>query len=118
MIKSLFSAKTATFTSDGFSTENLANVSVQFTAANISSGNGVCTIDVSNDGVNWVTGVAFVDYAATAHGTYKTSQTLSSNASVIAFLGSDFGAKMIRAKVTVTTDGSYSAVVFGNKIES
>lgn len=37
-----------------------------------SGGTSVFSVDVSNDGTNWVAGVAFLDAAATASATYVT----------------------------------------------
>ena len=109
---SVFSAKTATTTSAGIPIEPYQDITIQFLAAAISSGNGVFTIDGSNDGQNWVTGISFQDVTATASATYVTSKTLSSNTTAAGYLR-NCGFKLIRVVVTVTTDGSYSAFICG-----
>lgn len=81
-------------------------VSFTFQCANHASGNGVLTIDGSNDGTNWVTGLAFQDAVATASQTYVTSKTLSANG----MAGGYFPFcpfKLIRYVCTITTDGTY-----------
>lgn len=111
------SAKTATATSAAINVENLRNIGISITSASVSSGNGALSVDVSNDGVNWETDVAFISSVSTTPATRVVSLATSGNADTkFAYLGADFGAKMIRVKVTVTTDGSYTVVVFGNKI--
>lgn len=81
-------------------------VSFTFQCANHSSGNGVFSIDGSNDGTNWVTGLAFQDVTATASTTYVTSKTLSANGMAGGYFPfSPF--KLIRYVLVVTTDGTY-----------
>lgn len=114
----VFTGKTATFTSAGQNIEALQNISLQFIAASIASGNGVFTMDVSNDGINWVAYSMLIDNVTNTNGqtlTRVASKTLSSNTSVVVALDA-FGFKMLRVKVTVTTDGSYDCVLYGNRI--
>lgn len=110
----LLNAVAATTTSTPVNIENLDDITLQFFAASISSGNGVFTVDGSNDGINWLTSIAFLDAVATAVGTFKASHTLSSNVSGAGYL-KDCGFKMIRVVVTRTTDGSYSCILSANK---
>lgn len=84
-----------------------SQIVVQFVAANISSGNGIFTIDGSNDGTNWTTSLAVQDLTATASTTFVTSKTLNSNTSAAVKVPS--GWRFIRAKVDLTTDGTYYA---------
>lgn len=118
MQRVLLNAVTATTTSDGTSIENHQNVTLQFIAASIASGNGVFTVEVSNDGTNWVAFNMLIDNVTNTNGqtlTRVASKTLSSNSSVVVALD-NFSWKMLRVKVTRTTDGAYSAILFGNKI--
>ena len=85
-------------------------VSAVFTCASHTSGNGVFTIDGSNDGTNWVTGLAMQDATATAATTWVTSKTLSSNTTVGVF-HPNFPFKLMRVVVAVTTDGVYTSTV-------
>ena len=113
MQKTILSAVEETITSVGENIENLDNLTLQVIAASITSGNGVFTVDGSNDGKNWVTGIAMLDVTATATGTYVVSKTLSANGSGALRIPTGF--KMIRVKATVTTDGSYTAILHANK---
>lgn len=110
-----------TVTTSGTATDvsNLENMSLQFTAASISSGNGVFTVKVSVDGVNYVGYNMLIDNVTNSNAQNNTrvaSKTLSSNTSVIVGLDTlSIGFKSIQVICTVTTDGSYSATLFGNK---
>ena len=115
MQKTLLSAVAATTTSEAINIENLQDITLHFLAASISSGNGVFTVNGSNDGINYLTSIAFLDAVATATGTFKTSHTLSSNVSGAAYLR-NCGFKMITVTVTRTTDGAYSCFLSANKI--
>jgi len=89
-------------------------LSVQFTAADISSGNGVFTIEVSNDGVNFVTYNRLNDNLTNTNlqgDTRVGSVTLNSNTSKIYFFPNGDYFRYIRAKVDLTTDGTYSATL-------
>ena len=106
---------TVTTTSDPSKSnvENLIALSVQFTCTGHTSGNGVFSVDVSNDGVNWATSIALIDAASTTPSTRVTSVTLNSNSSKMYYFGNDFGAKLVRVVCAVTTDGVYTAVIQG-----
>lgn len=107
----VFTNKTATFTSPWIPIEEFELVGLHFIAAGISSGNGVFSIDGSMDGstvaAQAVTGISFQDSATTAVGTFITSKTLSSNGGAGAYLV-NCSFRYIRVVVAVTTDGSYS----------
>lgn len=81
-----------------------SQIVVQFVRANHTSGNSVFSLDGSNDGTNWTTGLAFQDLTATASTTFVTSKTLSSNTTAAGKVPS--GWRFIRAVLDVTTDGT------------
>ncbi len=64
-----------TTTSAGFDVSKRQQITVQFVSA---AGTSVFSIDVSNDGSNWVTGIAFLDALQTTTGTYVTSKSVAS----------------------------------------
>ena len=100
-------AVTATTTTKAFDVSKREMLSFVFLATGISAGNGVLTIDASNDGTNWITGIAFADATATASTTYVVSKTLSSNTTAAGYL--PFCPwQYVRFVVTRTTDGTYS----------
>jgi hypothetical protein len=103
------SAVTSTTTSDAYDISKRQQATVQFVCANRTSGNGVFTIDGSNDGTNWVTGIAFLDATQTTVATFVTSKTLNADGTAGAYITTGF--RMIRVKVTRTTDGKYSAII-------
>lgn len=94
-------------TGTGYDVSLRGQIVVQFLATSISAGNGVFTIDGSNDGSHWTTGLACQDLTSTASATFVTSKTLSSNTSAAVKVPS--GWRWIRAKVDMTTDGTYFA---------
>ena len=107
-------AKTTTFTSDPISLEGVKRATLQFIRSNHSAGNGVFSVEVSNDGANWVTYNKLIDNVANTNAqslTRVASSTLSSNTSkfyTLDFLMDCF--KFMRVTVTVTTDGTHSAI--------
>lgn len=109
----LISAVGATTTSAGIDVSKRQQIVVQFIASGVTSGNGVFTIDGTNDassgGTNWTAGISFRDGTATASTTWVTSKTLNSNGSALAFVQPGFA--MIRVKVSWATDGAYSAIL-------
>jgi hypothetical protein len=102
-------AVTATTTSLGYDVSKRQQITVQFIASAITSGTGAFTIDGSNDGANWVTGIAFRDSKSTSSTTWVVTKTLSANGTEAAFVPAGF--KLIRVVVTRTTDGTYSAII-------
>jgi hypothetical protein len=90
-------------------------ISLQCISESISSGNGVFTVEVSNDGENFTTYSRLTSNATNTNAqtdTRVTSVTQSTNgSSIVMFPSSDKFAYM-RVKVVTTTDGSYSAVLF------
>jgi len=76
-------------------------------------------VQVSADGVNFVAYNMLIDNVTNTNAQNNTrvaSKTLSSNTSVIVGLDTlSIGFKAIKVICTVTNDGSYSAILFGNK---
>lgn len=110
-----------TTTSGVMNTNYLENITVQFTATGISSGNGVLTFLGSNDGINYL---AFAVVDPTQANTNAqnliriTSLTLNSNATKLAAIETTAKFEFIKFTVTVTTDGSYSVIVHADKKSS
>ena len=116
MQKVLINAVTATTTSDAVEVGNHKDISFQVTSAGVTSGTGTLSVDVSNDGTNWETDVAFISSISTTPATHIVSLATAGNADTkFAFMGQDFSAKFIRVKLTFATDGSYTDVMHANK---
>lgn len=116
--KVVLNAVTADTTSAGFEVGQYKKFSLQFLAASISSGNGVFTVEISNDNVNWVAYSRLTTNATNTNAQTDTrvaSVTLSSNTSSFVFFpaGDDF--RFLRVKVDMTTDGAYSAFLHAVK---
>lgn len=109
MQKPLIQGVTATTTSPAFNVENLTQITVILDGNGITASNtGTLTIDASNDGINWVTSIGFIDMQATNKSTALVNSKVTSGTgsqAVGALLSSDFGAKIIRATVTVALGG-------------
>lgn len=109
-------AWTTSTTSGGFSPQGMgssAQASLQFTSASISAGNGVFTVEVSNDGSNWVPYNRLTTNATNTNAQTDTrvaSVTLSTNTSSVVTIPDPYA--FYRVKVVVTTDGSYSATAY------
>jgi len=113
--QTLLNAVTATTTSSAFEVGSATGISFQFIASAISSGNGVFTVEVSNDGTNWIAYNRLVSNVTDSNAqddTHVASVTLSSNTNAMAFIPVDDAFKFIRTIVTRTTDGTYSALLF------
>jgi hypothetical protein len=85
-------------------------MSFQFTAASISSGNGVFTVEVSNDGSNFVVYNRMTTNVTNTNAQTDTrvaSVTLNSNTSSVVSIPDSFA--LYRVRVVMTTDGVYSA---------
>lgn len=118
MQKPLLSGITATATSVPINVENLTQISIVLDGNGITSGTGTLTIDGSNDGINWVTSIAFVDIQATNKSTalVNSKATLGTGSQAVgAFLTADFGMKMIRATATITGTGTYDVLFQATK---
>ncbi len=105
----VLNAVTVDTTSATFDMSKREQATVVYTCAAHSSGSGAFSIDASNDGTNWVTGIACRDATATASGTYVTSKTLNADGSAAVEI--PMGFRYYRFVVDVTTDGTYTAVV-------
>ena len=98
--------------------EKMKRIGIQLLAADISSGNGVFTVEGTIDGTNWVALNMLIDNVTNTNANNPTrvsSKTLSSNTSVLIWLDNFLGLKAIRVVVDVTTDGEYSAFVLGSQ---
>ena len=107
---------TATTTGTAVNVENAKKFTVVFTRTNHSSGSSAFSLLGSVDGVTFVTLMMIRNLAnAISEGpTRVTTETLSSNTSVMVFLDEFVALKAIRCDVTETTDGTHRAVLFIN----
>jgi hypothetical protein len=88
--------------------------SIQFTCSGHTSGNGAFGIEVSNDGTNWVVYNRLISNVTNTNGQFDTrvaAPTLSTNTSSIYFFPTSDLFRYLRAFVTVTTDGVYTATL-------
>lgn len=111
----LLNAVTATTTSAAFEVGSATGLSLQFVASGISSGNGVFTVIVSNDGTNWIAYNRMITNVTNTNAQTDTrvaNVTLSSNTNAFAFIPTSDAFKYIAVTVTRTTDGTYSANLF------
>ena len=102
-----------TSTSRTFPGNAFGKSSLQFTAANISSGNGVFTVDVSNDGQNWTAYNRLTTNVTNTNAQTDTrvaSVTLNSNTSSVVIIPDAFA--YFRVNLVVTTDGNYTATAY------
>lgn len=96
---------TATTTSTAIDVSKRQLVSLQFIAA---GGSSVFTIDASNDGSTWTTGIAFLNATATATGTSVVTSGSLSSTSMIAIVPPNF--RYIRVVATYTS-GTADAIL-------
>lgn len=88
--------------------------SLQFTAHNITSGNGVFQVQISNNNRDWVYYNRLTSNATNTNGQTDTrvaSVTQSTNGSTFVFLPPTDTYQYIRVICTRTTDGKYGAVM-------
>lgn len=101
--------KTATYTSDPIDMEGVLKATLQFIRSNHTSGNTVYSVEVSNDGSNWVTYNKLIDNVTNTNAQQQTrvaSSTLSSNTSKVYTLDLATDVyKWMRVTATITTDG-------------
>lgn len=115
----LFSGKDINSTSTqsaAFLIGDRRRLSVQITATNITSGNGIFTFDISNDdGSTWTRYQRLITNVTNTNAQNNTRvnsvQLTASTSNFIFFDEGDYF-EQIRANVTTTTDGSYSAVLY------
>ncbi len=106
-------AWTTSTTSAGFAPVRNGIMSLQFVASSITSGNGVFTVDVSNDGTNWTAYNKLTTNVTNTNAQTDTrvaSVTLSSNVSAVVSLPEPFA--FYRATVVVSVDGAYSVSAY------
>lgn len=113
-IKAL-NAVTATTTSDPIALDGVLKATLQFIRANHSAGSSAFAVEVSNDGINWVTYNKLIDNLVNtnAQGLVRVaSSTLASDTSKVYTMDLQNDCyKLMRVTVTETTDGTHSAVV-------
>ena len=100
----MLNAVGSTTTSSAYDISKRQLVTIQFITA---GGTSVFTVDVSNDGVNWITSIAFLDSTQTAVGTYIASKSLASATSGAVVIS---GFRFIRV-VATWTSGTASAIL-------
>lgn len=108
-------AWTVEYVSDPIPFENFGKNSLQMIASGITSGNGVFTVDVSNDASNWVAYNRLTTNATNTNAQTDTrvaSVTLSSNTSSVVSLPITDNFAFWRVRVVPTTDGTYNAIAF------
>lgn len=104
-------------TSGGIPVNNAKRLSIQFIASGIVAGNGIFTVEVSNDGVNWLAYNRLTTNVTNTNGQTDTrvaSVTLNSNTSAFVFFPPGDTFTFFRVKVNMTTDGLYSAIAYVN----
>ena len=96
---------------------NYENITFQFIATGISSGNGVLTLLGSNDGVTF-TAISFIDPTVAntnlQNFTRLLSVTLSANGSKIGAIDNAFKFAFLKFTATITTDGTYTVIACGD----
>lgn len=107
---------TTTQVAPGVAVGDRSNLGIQVSGTAITSGNGVFKIQVSNDGINWVYYNRLVQNSTVTAGSTPAlvnSETISANGSKFLFVPDGDHFKYIRASVTRTTDGTYTAILHG-----
>lgn len=114
----MLSAVSSTTTSAGFDVSLRCDLSIQLICSGHTSGNGVFTVDVSNDGgTTWTAYNRIVTNVTNTNAQFDTrvaSVTLSANGSAFMFFPNNDHFQMIRVTCTVTTDGAYTATLSAN----
>lgn len=100
---------TTTRTSPAYDVSKREQIILVFTASGISSGNGVFTVDGSLDNSYWVTGIGFQEVVTIVSPGLKLSKTFTANGTASGYITP--GWHYLRVKVTVTTDGRYTATL-------
>jgi hypothetical protein len=110
------SAVTATTTSAVINVKRAKRITLMFTAASISAGNGVFKVSGSIDDSTYIDLNCLVDDVTSTSSqniTRVATSTLNSNISKLYALDlSNFDYSSIKVTVTRTTDGAYSALAF------
>jgi hypothetical protein len=106
--ETMLDAVATTTTSEIWDVSKRQLLSVEFVANTYSSGSGTFSISVSNDGVNFVSNIAFLDATAIATGTSVTQKAISATATpAMAIIDPSF--RYIKVTCTVAGTGTYSA---------
>jgi hypothetical protein len=101
----------ANTTGQGIDVSKRQQIVIQFLGVG-SSGSGAFTIDGSNDNVHWTTGLACLDLQSTTPTTFVTSKSVSSTSGgASSAVKVPAGWRFIRANVTVTSAGTYFALL-------
>ncbi len=112
----MLTSVTATTTSNGVGVNNAGRLSIMVFATAISSGNGVFSVEVTNDPtVGWATYNRLTTNVTNTNAQTDTrvaSLTLSSNTTNFLFFPPGDTFAYMRVKVVRTTDGTYSAVAY------
>ena len=109
-ISTVLNAVVTTTTSSLKEVSGWTAISIQCIAADISTGNGVFTVEVSNDGTNWKQLQSLITNVTAQ--TKAASITLSADGNELVFLDKNLRFNYIRVKCTRTTDGTYSAILY------
>lgn len=107
-------AWTSSYLSPTMATGPAGKLSLQFVAASITSGNGVFTVEVSNDGTNFIAYNRLTTNVTNTNGQTDTrvaSVTLNSNTNAVVSVPDAFA--FYRVRLIMTTDGIYSASGLG-----
>lgn len=111
----MLNAVVATTVSNGVSMDNAGRVSIMVLSSGISSGNGVFSVQVSNDGTNYATYNRITTNATNTNAQTDArvaSVTLSTNTTNFLFFPPGDTFNYFRVTCTVTTDGVYTAVAY------
>ncbi len=112
----MLTSVTATTTSNGVGINNAGRVSIMVFATAITSGNGVFTVQVTNDqSLGWADYNRLTTNVTNTNAqtdTRVSSLTLSSNTTNFLFFPPGDTFAYMRVKVARTTDGTYSAVAY------
>ncbi len=112
----MLTSVTATTTSNGVGVNNAGRLSIMVFATAITSGNGVFSVEVTNDPtVGWATYNRLTTNVTNTNAQTDTrvaSLTLSSNTTNFLFFPPGDTFAYMRVKVVRTTDGTYSAVAY------
>lgn len=111
----MLTAVTATTTSSPIPVNNAKRLSIMVLSSAISSGNGVYTVQISNDGINFATYNRIIPNLVGTNAqtdAYVASVTLSTNTTNFLFFPPGDTFAFLRTTVTRTTDGTYSAVAY------
>ena len=107
-------AWTREYLSSSVALGSFGKTSIQFVAGSVTSGNGVFTVEVSNDGTNWIAYNRLTTNVTNTNAQTDTrvaSVTLSSSTNAVVTIPETDNFTFLRTKVVPTTDGVYSAIV-------